>query len=121
MKFKGRDRTRYGKRHKPGEMNQTEAAYAELLEAERLAGQVLWWRFEAVTLKLADDSRWTPDFAVLYSDLSMEFVDCKGGGPIDPNSMTKIKFAADKFPMFGFAQEKKRAKKDGGGFERREF
>ena len=122
MKFNAqRDRTRYGKRHKPGVMNQTEEKYAEILEADRLAGKIIMWHFEDVTFKLADGSRYTPDFMVHYVDGIIEFVDTKAAYRIDPDSMTKIKFAADKFPQFVWTIEKRLAKKDGGGFERREF
>jgi hypothetical protein len=120
-KFKGRDNTKYGKRHVPGQMNLTESRYAETLQIRKLAGEVIEWWFECVTFKLADDTRYSPDFAVLFADGSMEFIDAKGGGPIDPKSLVKIKCAAEKFPQFKFAIEKQRAKRDGGGFERREF
>ena len=115
------DCTKYGKRHKPGEMNGTESKYAEILEARRMAGEVLAWIFESVTFKLADDTRYTPDFAVLLPDGSMEMVDAKGGGPIDPKSLVKIKCAAEKFFQFTFAIEQLRSKKHGGGWHRKEF
>lgn len=115
-----RDGTRYGKRHVPGEMNQTESLYAEELQALKLEGKVVEWFFEAMTFKLAAGSRYTPDFAVLYADGVLEFVDVKGGGPMDRTSLAKIKYAADKFPFFRFVIEKRKAKKDGGGWERME-
>lgn len=122
FKFRGkRDATKYGKRHKPGEMNHTESTYAELLRGRELAGEVSRWDFEAVTFKLASDTRYTPDFAVLSPDGSMEFVDAKGGGPIDPKSLVKIKCAAEKFPQFTFVIEQRLAKKHGGGWKRTEF
>jgi hypothetical protein len=117
--FKGA--TKYGKRHKPGEMNQTEAAYAELLEARKLAGEIQTWEFERYTFKLADDTRYTPDFAILFADGGMEFIDSKGGGPIDPKSLVKVKCAAERFPQFQFVIEQKLAKKHGGGWKRTEY
>ena len=121
-KFYGRkDRTRYGKRHIPGVMNATESAYAETLEARRLTGEVLLWLFEAVTFKLAADCRYTPDFAVWLADGSMEFVDAKGGGPMDEKSRVKAKVAAEKFPQFDFVIEQKLPKKSGGGWKREVF
>lgn len=107
-----KDNTKYGKRHKPGVMNRTEEAYAEILEARKLAGEVIDWVFEAVTFKLADDTRYTADFLVYLADGSMEFVDAKGGGPIDPKSVVKIKAAAEKFWQFRFVIEQKRNKTD---------
>jgi len=106
------DRSKYGKRHKPGEMNQTESAYAERLQVRKLAGEVIDWQFEAITFKLADDCRYTSDFVVLLSDGSLECVDAKGGGPIDPKSLVKIKCAAEKFFAFRFVIEQKLSKKD---------
>jgi len=102
-------------------MNQAEAEYADLLQARKLAEQIHEWYFEAVTLKLAKLCTFTPDFMVYCGNGEIEFVDVKGGGPIDDKSVVKIKVAAEKFPQFRFVQEKKRAKRDGGGFERREF
>lgn len=115
------DRTKYGKRHKPGVMNGTESAYAELLQLRKEAGEVIDWQFEAVTFKLADDCRYTPDFKVLLSDHTVEFIDAKGGGPMDEKSRVKAKCAAEKFPEFVFVIEQKLAKKNGGGWKREEF
>lgn len=120
-RFRSGDRSKYGKRHKPGEMNQTEAAYAEGLEGRKLNGEIVSWEFEAVTFKLADGCRYTPDFAVYFPDGTMEFVDAKGGGPIDPKSLVKAKCAAAKFPQFQFVVEQKLAKKRGGGWKRTEY
>ncbi len=120
-KFMRKDNTRYGKRHKPGEMNQTESAYAEILEARKLTGEVVRWEFESITFKIADNCRYTPDFAIWLSDGTMEFVDCKGAGPMDEKSRVKVKCAAEKFPMFVFAIEQKQTKKNGGGWDREVF
>ncbi len=121
-KFQGRsDKTKYGKRHQPGVMNKTEAEYAEVLNSRVLLGDVLGWEFEALTFKLAGDLRYTPDFLVWHADGRLELVDSKGGGPIDPKSLVKIKVAAEKFPLFLFSMEQKLAKKHGGGWKRREF
>lgn len=120
-RFAGRDNTKYGKRHVPGVMNKTEEGYAELLRARELTGEVIAWYFECFTFKLAKDTRYTPDFAVQLADGSMEFVDAKGGGPIDPKSLVKIKCAAEKFHQFRFVIEQKQAKKRGGNWKRTEF
>lgn len=119
--FRAKSQGRYGKRHKPGEMNKTEQEYAEILEAKRLSGEIAAWWFEAITFKLAGDSRYTGDFAVLHVDGTMEIVNVKGPGPEDPNSLTKIRNAADKFFPFVFTREKKQSKKDGGNWVRTEF
>lgn len=120
-RFVRRDNTRYGKRHVPGQMNLTEAAYAETLLLRKMASEIIDWQFEAITFKLAPDCRYTPDFAIWMADGTMEFVDCKGGGPMDEKSRVKAKVAAERYPMFVFVIEQKKAKKDGGGWKREVF
>ncbi|MGD9636845.1 MAG: hypothetical protein AB7U97_26415 [Pirellulales bacterium] len=117
-KVKAKRETRYGKRHRAGEMNGTEAKYAELLSGRKLAGEIVDWMFEPMTFRLADRSRYTPDFMILHNDTSIELVNVKGGGPIDPNSLTKHKVAAEKFSMFRWTIEQL---KRGEGWVRTEF
>jgi hypothetical protein len=121
QRFFGKRETKYGKRHKPGVMNQTEETYAGTLHTRFLAGELLAWQFETVTLKLAEDCRYTPDFMIQLADGSIEFVDTKGGGPMDPKSLVKIRCAAEKFPQFKFVIEQKLAKSKGGGWKRTEY
>jgi len=114
---------RYGKRHAPGVMNKTEAAYAECLEALRLSDKtVVAWKFESIKFKLAENKCWySPDFMVLYSDAVMEFVDVKGSGPINEASIVRIKCAAEQFPYFRFVMEQRMPAKHGGGWKRTEY
>lgn len=70
---------------------------------------------------LAKLCTYTPDFAIWLADGSMEFVDCKGSGPMDDKSRVKMKCAAEKFPQFLFAIEQRQTKKNGGGWKREEF
>ncbi|MGP9850223.1 hypothetical protein ACT3T7_02270 [Halomonas sp. 111] len=105
-------------RMKAGTMNKTEAAYAALLEAEKQAGEIVWYSFEAMTFKLADNTRYTPDFAVLRADGLMEMREVKGFWRED--ARVKIKVAAEMFP-FRFIAVKKQSKKAGGGWEREVF
>jgi hypothetical protein len=121
LQFRRSDNTRYGKRHKPGVMNKTEEAYAEGLQARKLSGEIISWSFEAMTFKLAADCRYTPDFAIWFTDGTMEFVDCKGSGPMDEKSRVKAKVAAEMFPMFAFVIEQKQTLKNGGGWKREVF
>ena len=121
-KFKAKgDRSKYGKRHVPGVMNKTEAEYAALLEARKLAGEVVEWHFEAVTFKLADMCRLTVDFMVIMADGSIEFHDAKGGQPVTDDALVKMKAAAEKFWPFLFVIEQKQSRKLGGVWKRREF
>lgn len=117
-----KDASKYGKRHVDGKMNQTESAYAEILEARKIKGEIVEWRFERTTLKIADDRcSYTPDFEVIYIDGSKEYIDCKGAGPVDDKSIVKIKVAANLFWEFRFAIEKRQTKKNGGGWKRTEY
>jgi len=96
-----------------GSMNKTEAAYAQHLELLKRAGEVAWYRFEGVKLRLADNTFYTPDFAVMLADGTMECHETKGFMQDDAN--VKIKVAAESYP-FKFWIIRARAKKLGGGW-----
>lgn len=100
-------------RLKAGAMNKTERAYADHLERLKWEGSILWYAFEAMTLKLADDTRYTPDFLVMAATGQLEAHEVKGFWKDD--ARVKIKVAAEKFP-FRFIAVKVKAKKDGGGW-----
>ena len=87
--------------------SKTEQAYAGYLEVLRRAGQVADWRYEPVTLKLAQGVRYTPDFLTLYPDGSMSFHEVKGR-KLDsfwsrPVGKVKVRLAAALFPWWRFA------------------
>jgi len=105
-------------RLKTGQMNKTEAAYARHLETRKRVGEVLWYRFEGLKLRLADNTFYSPDFAVMLADGSLECHEVKGFWVDD--ARVKIKVAADQYPM-RFIAVKVRAKKDGGGWKLEEF
>jgi hypothetical protein len=101
-----------------GTMNKTEKQYAGHLEQKKFAGKILWFGFEAIKLRLADNTFYTPDFAVMAADGVIELHEVKGFWTDD--ARVKIKVAADKFP-FRFMAMKPRAQKAGGGWEVEEF
>lgn len=101
-----------------GQMNGTEKKYAEVLEGRQRDGEIVWYAFERLTWKLADDTRYTPDFLVMMADGSMECHEVKGFWRDD--AKVKIKVAADLFP-FKFLSVSPRSKKAGGGWEVTEF
>lgn len=105
-------------RRTPGEMNNTEREYADLLEGLRLAGDIAHYWFEQFTFKLADDLRYTPDFVVQRSDGTLECHEVKGFWEED--ARVKIKMAAQLFP-FRFVAVRKKPKKEGGGWSEEEF
>jgi hypothetical protein len=87
-------------------MNRTEAAYAQRLELQRQAGEVVWFKFEAVKLRLADATFYTPDFAVMLADGVMEMHEVKGFWEDD--ARVKIKVAAAMYPFRFIAIQHKR-------------
>lgn len=84
-------------RMKAGKMNETEKAYAERLEWLKHAGEVLWWRFGVINLKIAEDCFYRTDFAVLLSSGNIEIHETKGHWTDD--ALVKIKVAAELFPF----------------------
>lgn len=83
--------------HVAGEMNKTEAAYAEHLQAELRAGRVLWFVFESVKLRLAKSTHLTVDFFVLTAAGELEAHEVKGHWEED--ARVKIKVAAAQYPF----------------------
>lgn len=80
-----------------GQMNKTEAAYAAHLESRKRDGDVLWYRFEGVKLRLADKTFFDVDFPVMRRDGTMEMHEVKGFMRDDAN--VKIKVAAGMYPF----------------------
>jgi hypothetical protein len=105
-------------RLKTGALNKTEAAYAAALELRRIAGDVAWYKFEGVKLRLADNTFYTPDFAVMLANGQLEMHEVKGFWQDDARA--KIKIAADLYP-FKFVAVKAEAQKRGGGWIVEEF
>ena len=101
-----------------GQMNGTEAAYAVHLDTRKAAREILDYWFEAMTFKLADGCRYTPDFVVQMADGLIEVHEVKGHWEDD--ALVKIKVAAEMFP-FRFLAVQKIAQKAGGGWAIREF
>lgn len=100
-------------RLKAGQLNKTEEAYRQHLEARKAAGEVAWYRFEGVKLRLADSTFYSPDFAVMLASGQMEMHEVKGFWTDD--ARVKIKVAADQYP-FEFVAVKAKTKRDGGGW-----
>lgn len=105
-------------RLKTGQMNKTEQAYADYLERQKQAGEILWYKFEGIKLRLADNTFYTPDFVVMGVGGELSMHEVKGFWQDD--AKVKIKVAADMYP-FRFVAIRVRAKKDGGGWDVEEF
>lgn len=108
-------------RMKAGKQNKTETAYGQLLELRKRAGEVAWYAFEGVKLRLADNTFYTPDFAVMLTNGQMEMHEVKGAPAIfEEDAKVKVKVAASLFP-FAFQVAFPRSKRDGGGWSVVEF
>ena len=105
-------------RLKTGQMNKTEAAYAARLAQLQAVGEIHWHKFEGVKLRLADNTFYTPDFAVMLANGQMEMHEVKGHWQDDARA--KIKIAADMYP-FRFIAVKVLPKRDGGGWSMEVF
>jgi hypothetical protein len=104
-------------RLKVGERNKTEAAYEQFLELRRRAGEILWFKFGAIKLRLADNCFLTVDFAVMTAEGYLEMHDVKPSLTfIQDDAKVKMKTAAEGFPFSFFYAIPKR-KKDGGGWD----
>jgi hypothetical protein len=83
-----------------GTMNKTEEAYAKYLDTLKALGDVLWWKFEAFKLRLADNTFLTMDFAVMNSAFELEQHDVKGSfAMIEDDAWAKTKIAAAEYPF----------------------
>lgn len=83
----------------PKGMNGIESAYARRLELLKTAGEILDWSYEAISLRLADGSRYTPDFFVTFQD-RMECHETKGF--MREAARVRLLVAAEKYWQFRF-------------------
>lgn len=105
-------------RLKTGQLNKTEQAYANYLSKLQAVGGILWHKFEGIKLRLADNTFFSPDFAVMMPNGEIQIKEVKGYMLDDAN--VKIKVAASIFP-FRFFIVRARPKKDGGGWTETEI
>jgi len=96
----------FGSLDPAGKMNKTETAYDGHLWS--LRGRLyVWHRFEGITLKLAADTRYTPDFVVQTVSGQIELHECKGHWRDD--ARVKIKVAAAMYPFRFIAVTKEKS------------
>lgn len=88
-------------------MNKTEQAYADLLKLRLMSGEIAWYKFEAINIRLADNTFYKPDFMVMLANGEIEVHEVKGFWTDD--ARVKIKVAASIFPFrFVAVQYKKK-------------
>lgn len=105
-------------RLKDGQMNNTEKAYSDHLEWRKHIGEVAWFKFEGVKLRLADKTFYSCDFFVMLSNGQLEAHEVKGFWTDD--ARVKIKVAADMYP-FAFIAVQAVKKAEGGGWKFERF
>lgn len=87
-------------RLKTGSMNKTERAYHDWLRRRLMAGEVAWFRFEGIKVRLADNTFYTPDFAVMLASGEMQLHEVKGARSIfHDDARVKVKIAAEMYPF----------------------
>jgi hypothetical protein len=81
------------------QMNATESAYSLILEAMKRRGDIADYKFEGLTLRLADDCRYTPDFFIIVArdPLQIRFAETKGAHIWD-DSKVKFRVAKEQNP-----------------------
>lgn len=84
----------------PRNMNKLEKAWADQLFLLLRAGEIMAYEYEAIKLRLADNTTFTPDFFVIDSEGYVEFHEVKGFWRED--ARVKIKVAKEKYPWFRF-------------------
>ncbi len=94
MKKFGRGRTT---RRVAGQMNKTEAKYADVLELRLRAGEIIWYKFEGLKFRLAVNTTYSPDFVLMLANGEIEIHEVKGFW--EQASRIKTKVAADMYPF----------------------
>lgn len=80
-----------------GKMNKTEAEWSRGLEDRRIAGDILWWGYEPIKVRIADNTFYTPDFMVVLANGELELHEVKGAFVMD-DARLKWKVVAEHFP-----------------------
>jgi hypothetical protein len=85
---------------KRGVMNKLEQKFSLHLEAKRIRGDIEFWRYEPIRIRLADGAWYTPDFLVITNDGRTQVFETKGFWR--EAARVRIKVAADKFRGSGW-------------------
>lgn len=76
--------------------NKLEQEYASYLEQRKMAKEIIWYSYEPIRIKLADNTFYSPDFLVMDRNYNLEVHEVKGWWRDD--ARVKIKVAASLFP-----------------------
>ncbi len=72
------------------QMNKGETRYADYLRGRLWAGAIQWFGFEAIKVRLADNTFVTPDFMIVAADGVLELHDVKGRKVVEDSAGRKI-------------------------------
>ena len=78
-------------------MNKLEARYADVLKARQLAGEVAWWKYECMNLRLGENCFYKTDFLVMLADGLIELHECKGY--MEETANVKLRVVAAEYPF----------------------
>lgn len=98
-----------------GQLNKTEQAYSDHLDARRRDGSILWFKAHAFNVRLADNTFYRIDFLVMAADHALEIHEVKGGYTSEKGQI-KIKLCAEILPVFRFFKATKQTRNNGGGW-----
>ena len=106
--LKAPDTARKGKKRR--EMNRTEAEFSRHLERKLLAGEIVSYDYEGMTLRFGD-LKYTPDFVAIESvegeHVKIVFYEVKGGHIFDAG-LVRWKAAKHNYPLFRFEMWQKK-------------
>lgn len=85
-------------RHTPGQMNKTEAAYAQHLEERKRTGEIEDYWFEPWKFRLANRTYYSPDFVVMMPGGELEIHELKGW--MEDDAAVKLKVTAAMYWLF---------------------
>lgn len=85
-------------RKPPGTMNRLESAYAQHLALREKAGDVAWFAYEPIKLRLADKTFLTVDFFLMLPTGELEAHEVKGSF-LEDDAAVKLKVAAAMYPF----------------------
>lgn len=82
-----------------GTMNKTEAAWSQVLDSKKQTGEISWFKFHPMRIRLADNTFYEVDFLVMTNTGQLEIHEVKGGYTSDKGQL-KIKLCAEVMPIF---------------------
>lgn len=85
--------------------NKWEREFAHVLEFRKRAGEIIWYGFESIRLRLADDTYFKADFFAVRSDYRIEVIEVKGF--LRAAARVRYNVARDLYPWMDFKMVRK--------------